>query len=363
MAVNAPSMLQGRNAFVPSDIKEQIRRFSLKLGFSSCGFTTAATPSTHHFFTAWLEMGGQAGMGWLERGREKRADLRRVLPGVQSVVVLAASYHDPGGASMGRALDGMLARYARYADYHQIMGERLAQIALLLRELGGAHVQSLWYVDTGPVLERDLAQRAGVGFIGKHTNLVGTHHGNWLLLGEVLTTLALEPDPPERSRCGTCKRCMQACPTQAITHPYVLDARRCLAYLSIEHKEAIPLEFREAMGNRVFGCDDCLAVCPWNRFAQAAQLMRSGARPALNHLDLRECLALNAGEFKQRFGGTPVERLKWNRFMRNVCVAAGNTHHMEYLPLLRALRDSGDALVVEHAAWAVKRIEAALPPS
>ncbi len=354
-------MPHGGDSVDPSDIKGRIRRLALDMGFAVCGFTTALPPSTYSYFNTWLGMGCQAGMGWLERGREKRADLRRVLPGAQSVIVLAASYHGPDCSQNERIGEGVLARYARYTDYHRIMGECLSQMALRLREWGGAPVQSLWYVDTGPVLERDLAQRAGVGFIGKHTNLVGTRLGNWLFLGEVITTLALEPDSPEKSRCGTCNRCLKACPTQAITRPYVLDARRCLAYLTIEHKEAIPLEYREAMGNRVFGCDDCLAACPWNRFAQAAHLMRSGVRPALHHLDLGECLCMSPAEFKQRFGGTPVERLKWNRFMRNVCVAAGNTHKREYLAPLKVLCDCGDPMVAEHASWAISKMENRVP--
>ena len=225
-----------------------------------------------------------------------------------------------------------------------------------VNQLGGASTRSLWYVDTGPLLERDLAQRAGLGFIGKHTNLISRPLGNWIFLAEIITTLELEPDPPEKNRCGTCARCLEACPTHAIIGPFQLDARLCISYLPIELKGPIPVELRSAVGNRIYGCDDCLAVCPWNRFAREGRLMKAHAREDLQQPDLIELLALDEPGFKKRFAGTPVSRTKRRGLLRNVCVALGNVGDATALPALdRATRDP-EPLVAEHARWAVGQI-------
>jgi epoxyqueuosine reductase len=212
-------------------------------------------------------------------------------------------------------------------------------------------------VDTGPLLERDLAQRAGLGFIGKHTNLISRQFGNWLFLSEIITTLALNPDEPEKNRCGSCTRCLAACPTAAIKAPFQLDARRCISYLTIELKGSIPLELRSAIGNRIYGCDDCLAVCPWNRFAREGRIMQTHARPDLATPDLLELLALDEVEFKRRFAGTPMLRAKRRGLLRNVCVALGNTADETALPALHKAVGDPEPLIAEHARWAIEQIQ------
>jgi epoxyqueuosine reductase len=249
-----------------------------------------------------------------------------------------------------------VARYARYADYHAVIGQRLELLAPFVQQLGGPGTRSLWHVDTGPVLERELAQRAGLGFIGKHTNLISRRLGNWFFLAELLTTLEIEPDVPERNHCGFCSRCLAACPTGAIVGPFQLDARRCLSYLTIELKGPIPAELRPALGNRIFGCDDCLAVCPWNRFARAGALMQTHARADLAMPDLLGLLTLDDAAFKRRFGGTPLARAKRGGLLRNVCVALGNTADGTALPALERAGAGPEPLIAEHARWAIEQI-------
>ncbi len=230
-------------------------------------------------------------------------------------------------------------------------------------EPGGHGSRSLWYIDTGPILERDLAQRAGLGFIGKHTNLISRNLGNWIFLTEILTTLEIEPDPAETNRCGTCTRCITACPTAAITSPFRLDARRCISYLTIELKGAIPVEARPLIGNRIYGCDDCLAVCPWNRFAREGSMMQAHRRVDMETPELLDLLALDDTQFKQRFRGTPIERTKRRGLLRNVCVALGNTAGPEALSALQKATQDKESLVAEHAAWAIEQIHSRIQPS
>jgi epoxyqueuosine reductase len=211
-------------------------------------------------------------------------------------------------------------------------------------------------VDTGPLLERDFAQRAGLGFVGKHTNLISRNLGNWIFLSGIITTLELEPDTPEKNHCGKCSRCLEACPTNAITAPFQLDARRCISYLTIELKGSIPAEFRKAIGNRIYGCDDCLAVCPWNRFAREGKLMKTHARKELDTPDLIELLQLDEAAFKSRFSGSPILRTKRRGFLRNVCVALGNVGDESALPVLEKAAHDSEPLIAEHAHWAIGEI-------
>jgi epoxyqueuosine reductase len=255
------------------------------------------------------------------------------------------------------ACHATVARYAQFADYHDVLGERLKALTGFVNQLGGTHVKSLWYVDTGPLLERDLAQRAGLGFIGKHTNVISRQFGNWILLAEIITTLELDPDASEKNRCGNCVRCLDACPTRAITAPFQLDARLCISYLTIELKGPIPMELRPAIGNRIFGCDDCLAVCPWNRFAREGRMMKAHARPDLSAPDLVELLQLDEAGFKSRFAGTPILRTKRRGLLRNVCVALGNTGDASALPALQKATGDSEPLIAEHARWAMERIQ------
>ena len=242
-------------------------------------------------------------------------------------------------------------------DYHDVLGGRLKELTAIVNQLGGAETRSLWYVDTGPLLERDFAQRAGLGFIGKHTNVISRRFGNWILLAEISPPLELEPDAPEKNHCGNCTRCIAACPTRAITAPFQLDARLCISYLTIELKGSIPVELRPAIGNRIFGCDDCLAACPWNRFAREGRLMKAHARPELDAPDLIELLQLDEDGFKSRFAGTPVLRTKRRGLLRNVCVALGNTGYASALSALSQATKDSEPLIAEHARWAVEKIQ------
>lgn len=355
-------------------MKEAIRQRARELGFDDCRFTTANAPDHAAAFQNWIAQKQHGEMGYLERNAHKRIEPQQVLTGAKSVIVLATSYHlnecqmsndewkaPTAGTNSTRHSSFVIpaiARYARFKDYHDIIGERLKQLTEFVNNLGGEETRSLWYVDTGPLLERDLAQRAGLGFVGKHTNLISRQLGNWIFLAEILTTIELEPDLPEKNRCGTCSRCISACPTAAITAPFQLDARRCISYLTIELKGAIPLELRPAIGNRIYGCDDCLAVCPWNKFAREGKLMKEHARNDLAAPDLLELLALDDAGFKSRFAGTPILRTKRRGLLRNVCVALGNIGDEKALPALNKAAEDPEPLIVEHARWAIEQIQA-----
>ncbi len=336
-------------------MKSLVQQRAHELGFDLCRITTAAPPTSAPQFHAAVAEGRHAGMEWLARNADKRSDPQLVLPGARSLVALAVSYAVPPEAP-ARDGRGVVARYARYQDYHDVLAEPLRELSALLDSLGGAGTRSLWYVDTGPILERDLAQRAGIGFVGKHTNLISRRLGNWFFLAEILTTLELPPDAPESNRCGTCTRCLTACPTGALPAPFTLDARRCISYLTIELKGSIPDELRPLLGNRIYGCDDCMAACPWNRFAQAASLLKPHARDDLAEPDLLELLALDAAAFKARFAGSPVLRTKRRGLLRNVCVALGNVAGPEALPALERAAQDAEPLIAEHAAWAIRQI-------
>ena len=353
-------------------MKEKIRQRALELGFDDCRFTTADVPASAGQFQNWLAEKRHGEMVWLERTAAKRIDPHHVLPGARSVICLAASYGQGDkwqvtSDKMSPAPDSChvspvtchaaVARYARFTDYHDVLGKRLKSLATFVNQLGGADMRSLWYVDTGPLLERDFAQRAGLGFIGKHTNLISRRFGNWILLGEIITPLELEPDTPEKNHCGNCARCLEVCPTRAITAPFQLDARRCISYLTIELKGSIPVELRPAIGHRIFGCDDCLAVCPWNRFAREGSLMKEHARPDLTAPNLIELLQLDEAGFKSRFVGTPILRTKHRGLLRNVCVALGNTGDVSALPALSQMAKNSEPLIAEHARWAMEQIQ------
>ncbi|MHC1765781.1 MAG: tRNA epoxyqueuosine(34) reductase QueG [Verrucomicrobiia bacterium] len=342
-------------------MKSILKTLALDLGFDAFGVTSAAPPATAERFMRWLESGSHGEMGYLQRNAAKRIDPHHVLAEARSIITLAASYANQAPFSSepppGSGPRGIVARYARHADYHDVLRDPLRALAQRVDKLGGPGTHSLWYVDTGPLLERDLAQRAGLGFVGKHTNLVSRQLGNWFLLAEIITTLPLEPDAPETNRCGTCTRCLAACPTGAITAPFQLDARRCISYLTIELKGSIPEPLRPLVGNRIFGCDDCLAACPWNRFAKDGRLMREHARNDLAAPDLVDLLTLDDTEFKRRFAGTPILRSKRRGLLRNVCVALGNTGDSTALPALRRAAADSEPLIAEHAQWALRQVE------
>jgi epoxyqueuosine reductase len=354
-------------------MKAAIRQRALELGFDDCRFTTAAAPDSAEQFQKWIAGKHYGEMAWLERNAPKRIDPQRVLTGARSVICLATSYvterpltppltpFDGERVAEGRVRGflrptGVIARYARFADYHDVLREQLKTLVDFIDTVADRKVRSLWYVDTGPVLERDLAQRAGLGFVGKHTNLISRQLGNWIFLAEILTTLELEPDAPEQNHCGKCARCITACPTNAITAPFELDARKCISYLTIELKGAIPVELRPAIGNRIYGCDDCLAACPWNRFAREGNLMKPHARNDLEQPELIELLQLDEAGFRSRFAGTPMLRTKRRGLLRNVCVALGNTGDASALPHLQKAAADPEPLIAEHARWGIGQI-------
>jgi epoxyqueuosine reductase len=330
-------------------MKAAIVQRALELGFDACRFTSADAPAHKEHFEAWLAAGNHGEMGYLLRNAEKRVDPRKVLADAQTIIVLGVSYFGAGA--------GAIARYARFTDYHDVIAERLKELAAFVNSFD-ATARALWYVDTGPFLERELAARAGLGFVGKHTNLIGRDLGNWFFLAEIITTLQMVVDPPESSRCGKCTRCLTACPTNAITAPYQLDARRCISYLTIELKGSIPEDLRPAIGNRIYGCDDCLQACPWNRFAREGRMMKPHTRFDLDTPDLLELLALDDAGFKRRMAGTPIIRTKRRGLLRNVCVALGNTGDRSALPALERATLDKEPLVAEHARWAIQQIEA-----
>ncbi len=308
-----------------------IKQKAIELGFDLVGITTGAAPPHAGWFQEWLTRQFHGEMTYMARRAEER-----ITPRAKSIIVVGRNYF--------HGKSHPVARYAAGArDYHDVLGEKLQQLA----EFVGGHAK--WYVDTGPILERDLAQRAGIGFIGKHTNLINRQLGNWLFLGVVLTDRELPVDQPEKEYCGTCRRCLDVCPTRAIIAPYRLDARLCISYLTIELKGCIPVELRPLIGDRVFGCDDCLAVCPWNRFAKPVIVPR--ALPVLT-----EFLAWDEATFQSFFAGTPIYRLKRRRFLRNVCVVLGNRGDKSALPALEQTVSDPEPLVREHAAWAISRL-------
>jgi epoxyqueuosine reductase len=338
-------------------VKAAIFQRAQELGFDDCRFTTANPPEHAAEFERWLQAGRHGQMDYLSRNAHKRIDPDKVLPAARTIITLAVSYTAAEVEdSQVTAGAGIVARYARYGDYHKILGGRLKDLTAFV-DACGQGTRSLWYVDTGPLLERDLAQRAGLGFVGKHTNLISRKLGNWIFLAEIITTLALEADAPEKNRCGSCTRCITACPTAAITAPFQLDARRCISYLTIELKGAIPEELRPMIGNRIYGCDDCLAACPWNRFARQGAMMRPHYHAELAAPGLVDLLALDEAGFERRFAGTPIRRVKRCGLLRNVCVALGNCGDETALPALEQAAADTEPLVAEHARWAIERIQ------
>ena len=336
-----------------AELKEALVARARQIGFDDCRVTPAEAPAHAAALREWLDAGAAAEMHWIERGSAKRADPQLVLPGAKSVVVLALNYWQ-GGAPREA---GKIARYAWGDDYHDLVERKLAELNQFLETAGG---RQRYYVDTGPVLERDFAAATGVGWHGKSTMLLNRSLGTWFFLAEIFTTLELPPDPPQIARCGTCTNCLDACPTGAITAPHRLDARRCISYLTIELKGSIPLELRPLLGDRIYGCDDCLDACPWNRFAQVTREAAFAARPAVSQLALGDFLALDEARFRELFRGSPIKRIKRRGLLRNVCVALGNVGTEADLPALEMAAEDPEPLIAEHARWALMRIRTRL---
>ncbi|HWV12232.1 MAG TPA: tRNA epoxyqueuosine(34) reductase QueG, partial [Sphingobium sp.] len=318
-----------------------------------------AAPQAGQRLREWLDAGRHGDMLWMEDRAEQRASPVGLWPDVRSVIMLGMSYA-PGRDPLALAEEGDRARISVYAqgrDYHDVVKKGLKSLARWLVEQQASALKV--FVDTAPVMEKPLAAAAGLGWQGKHSNLVSRDHGSWLFLGAIYSEIALGPDQPETDHCGSCTACQAACPTDAFPAPYVVDARRCISYLTIEHKGPIPREFREQIGNRIYGCDDCLAVCPWNKFADAAAANRAFiGRAELAAPELGDLLALDDAGFREVFSGSPIKRIGRNRMVRNAAIAAGNSGDAKLLAILRPLLTDDDAVVAEAAAWAVERLSA-----
>jgi len=349
-----------------AELKVRLISFAREIGFDSCRIAACKAPPHAMEFREWLGESAHGEMNYMQRGEEKRCDPQKVLAGAKSIVVFALNYFQGNENGIGfqpmddwqdahatPAATGRIARYAWGDDYHEVIAEKLDKIDNFLREFGG---EQKCYVDTGPVLERDYAAQAGIGWHGKSTMLIDQRLGTWFFLAEILTTLELPADEPVPNHCGTCERCITACPTGAITAPHRVDARRCISYLTIELKGVIPLDLRPLIGDRIFGCDDCLDACPWNRFAQESREAAFSARKSTTGMSLREYLELSDAEFRAFFRNSPIKRIKRRGFLRNVCVALGNAGDISDIPALeRAARDP-EPLIAEHARWAIDRI-------
>jgi len=342
---------------VTAQLKDALRSEAEALGFDAVRVTTPdAIGRAGEHLVEFLDAGRHGDMAWLATTIERRRDPNVLWPEARSVVMLAMSYapaSDPLVA-LEHPSRGVISAYAQGKDYHDVLKSKLKTLAAKFGKWSGAQVKV--FVDTAPVMEKPLAAAAGVGWQGKHTNLVSREHGSWLFLGAILTDATLEPDAPEVDHCGNCRRCLDVCPTEAFPAPYVLDARRCLAYLTIEHKGHIAEEFRRPMGNRVFGCDDCLAVCPWNKFAAVAREARFSARAETDNPPLAELLVLDDHAFRARFAGTPIKRTGRDRFVRNVLIAAGNARDQSLLPKVEALMNDASPLVRAMAVWALRQL-------
>lgn len=305
---------------------------------------------------AFLAAGQHGDMGWLAERSEQRSQPAVLWPEARTVIALGLSYAPEGDAlaALGQPDRGNISVYARNRDYHDVLKGKLKHLAQFIAARFGADAKV--FVDTAPVMEKPVAEQAGLGWVGKHTNLVSRQHGSWLFLGEVFTTLEINPEPRPAGGCGTCERCLRVCPTDAFPAPYKLDATRCISYLTIEHHGPIPIEFRAKMGNRIFGCDDCLAVCPWNKFAQAGRETKLHPRDDLTAPALSELASLDDAAFRVRFAGSPVKRIGRNRFVRNVMIAVGNSGDRQLIPAAQLLLNDPDPVVSEAAAWAAQRL-------
>jgi epoxyqueuosine reductase len=341
-----------------ANLKELVLAEARAAGFDTARVTTPAAAGSvvAERLTEFLREGRHGDMAWMETTADRRGHPNAMWPEARSIVMLGMSYapdSDPL-AVLGEPDRGAISCYAQCSDYHDVVKSGLKRVAGALAHASGADVKV--FVDTAPLMEKPLGQAAGLGWQGKHTNLVSREHGSWLFLGAIMTSLELEADAPEADRCGSCQRCLDVCPTDAFPAPYQLDARRCIAYLTIEHKGHIPAEFRAAIGNRVFGCDDCLAVCPWNKFAEAAHHMKLKARNEVRSPPLAELLALDDAAFRKRFAGTPVKRTGRDRVVRNALIAAGNSGDRGLLPAVEGLLGDASPLVRAMAVWAMGRL-------
>jgi epoxyqueuosine reductase len=339
-------------------IEEEVRAHAFELGFDVCRFAPAeAAPTQGERLRAWLKDGAHGDMSWMLQTADRRSAPRALWPEATSLVMLGLNYGPEGDplASLAKPDCATISVYAHNRDYHDLIKGRLKRLAGFMLKRAGAGDAKV-FVDTAPVMEKPLAQTAGVGWQGKHTNLVSRDFGSWLFLGAIFTNLPLAADPPEIDHCGSCRKCLDICPTAAFPAPYQLDARRCVSYLTIEHKGPIPLEFREKIGNRIYGCDDCLAVCPWNKYASAGREAKLAARQEFQSPRLARLSRLDDSAFRTMFAGSPVKRIGRDRFLRNVLIAIGNSGRVELAAEAERLVDDGAPIVRGAAVWALGRL-------
>ncbi|MBE0532540.1 MAG: tRNA epoxyqueuosine(34) reductase QueG [Rhodospirillales bacterium] len=360
MAGHTPERSSDRSAATGAPdfaAKEAIRGKAFEMGFDAAGFARAgAPPADGANLAAFLDGGRHGDMTWLADTFARRADPRALWPEARTVIALGVNYgpaEDPR-ALQGRADRGAISVYARNRDYHDVVKKRVKRLARWIVETRGGEVKV--FVDTAPVMEKPLAARAGIGWQGKHTNLVSRAFGSWLFLAEVFTTLTLPPDAPETDLCGSCNRCAEACPTDALAEPYRMNATRCISYVTIEHKGPIEADLRPALGNRIYGCDDCLAACPWNKFSRPTAEAAFQARPDLKAPSLADLAGLDDVAFRQAFAGTPIKRTGRDRLLRNVLIAIGNSGDAGMLSVVRQRMADSSALVREAAQWAFDRL-------
>lgn len=337
-------------------LKIALRIEAERLGFVACGVTSADVDYTTPL-QDWITSGAAGEMGWMAVRADQRASPQALWPEARSVIALAMSYApavDPLALAEAGSR-GRISVYAQGKDYHDTVKKALKALARWLVAETGAGVKV--FVDTAPVMEKPLASAAGLGWQGKHTNMVSAEHGSWLFLASIFTTFELDPDPPHADQCGSCTACQTACPTDAFPSPYRLDARRCISYLTIEHKGPIPLEFRRTIGNRIYGCDDCLAACPWNKFAQSASANIAFApRAELAAPALADLLALDDRTFREIFSGSPIKRIGRDRMVRNAAIAAGNSADVKLKDALAALVSDESDIVRDAAKWAIEEL-------
>ncbi|MCL1629748.1 tRNA epoxyqueuosine(34) reductase QueG [Roseibaca sp. V10] len=339
------------------DLKSELRAKALDVGFTACAVThPGAIPLAPERLAEFINAGHHGQMGWMADRMAWRGDPSALWPEARSIIMLAESYtpdHNPLDLLALRE-HGVISTYAQGRDYHDLVKKRLKRLGRWLIERAGGEIKV--FVDTAPVMEKPLAEAAGLGWQGKHTNLLSRELGNWFFLGAIFTTHALPPDAPAEGHCGSCHACLDICPTNAFPAPYQLDARRCISYLTIEHHGPVPEELRAKMGNRIYGCDDCLAVCPWNKFAAEASEVKYAARDGMIAPDLAELAGLDDAGFRARFSGSPIKRIGRGRFVRNVLYAIGNSGSPRLRPVAQGLCDDADAVVADAAQWAVARL-------
>lgn len=341
----------------PQGLKQRIRDEALSLGFDAVGFSPAdLSADISAGLSQFLAEGRHGDMAWLADRADKRAHPKKLWPAAQSVIILGMNYGPARNplTALENPLWGAISVYAQGKDYHDVLKKRLKRLARWLVGQAGGDVKV--FVDTAPVMEKPLAAQTGVGWQGKHTNLVSRAFGSWLFLGAIFSTLKLPADAPESDHCGACRKCLDICPTDAFPAPYRLDAQRCISYLTIEHKGPIPIEFRAAMGNRIYGCDDCLTVCPWNKFASRAREAAFHAREKLRKTSLEDLAQLDDKAFRALFAGSPIKRTGRNRFVRNVLIAIGNARDPALISTVQTLLRDDSALVRGAAIWALQRL-------